>query len=412
MRINLPLKRNRVKRHKWIFVVFLTVSVLQLSAQDDPYLEGRASILKGDYHAAVVHLNRALTVQPGKTEILYQLGVTHFNLDNYPEALEALYEANKRRNGLSTLYLAKTEVRLNHPELALKYLKEHLSSRYKVPESEILLDRELSSLEEHPGWQALWNEKEWYSEEEMQFQEARFLMENGDALEAINLLNGLEKTGYNRSRVLETKANVYTDLGNRKAAVSSLKAAVKSDVRNMDALYALSAIQLEDGDAEDALAGLNRLIRQEPERFGAYLLRATARSAQGDLNGALEDLELHLSLFPGNDETLCRIGQINYAHGKYLDAIQSFNRALEINPGNARYYFARGRTYAATGTIRYAHKDMSMSLDLDPLSGEVWFEKGKLDQQLGNMQSACHCFRKAYQYGIFEAGEKVDKLCN
>lgn len=60
---------------------------------------------------------------------------------------------------------------------------------------------------------------------------------------------------------------------------------------------------------------------------------------------------------------------------------------------------------------RYAEKDMSMALDLDPLNGEIWFEKGKMDEQLGNMDSACYCYRKAMQYGVFEALELINKRC-
>ncbi len=74
------------------------------------------------------------------------LGLCHFNMNNFPAAREAFYEAEKRREGMGSLYLAKTEVKLNHPELALKYLRIHLSSRYKIPEKEILLDPDLSQL--------------------------------------------------------------------------------------------------------------------------------------------------------------------------------------------------------------------------------------------------------------------------
>ena len=68
---------------------------------------------------------------------------------------------------MGSFYLAKTEVKLNHPEQALKYLRNHLSSRYKMPEDEIMLDEDLSQLEGTPGWQQLWNEKKWYSQEDM-----------------------------------------------------------------------------------------------------------------------------------------------------------------------------------------------------------------------------------------------------
>jgi len=380
--------------------------------QSNPYLSGRASMEEGKFESALPQLEMALEVQPGSSDIYYQLGLSFFSLNRFPEARDAFYETEKRRKGMGSFYLAKSEIRLNHPQQAMKYLRIHLSSRYKLTESEILLDEDISTLEGQAGWQELWNEKRWYNSRDVEFQEAIFLKNQGDYLEAINLLNNLEKQGYNLSTVLYEKAEIYHELGNLKASRSALKSAVKSDARNMDALQQLSVMQLANGESEEALEGLNKLIRQDPARFDAYMQRAEALSQTGDPGGALSDMDLYLTYFPENDSALYRKGLIQFQHGKYLDAIQSFNRSLALNDGESAYYFARGLTYAATGTTRYAEKDMSMALDLDPLNGRIWFEKGKIADQLGSVDSACHCYRKAFQYGIYEAGELISGRCN
>ena len=397
---------------KWIISAVMLLMHIPGWGEVDPFLAGRACMIQERYDSALIHLKRANLLEPGKSEVLMNLGLCQFRLNNFPAARETFYELEKRWEGMGSLYLAKTEIRLKHPELALKYLREHLSSRYKLPEKDILLDPELSQLEGSPAWQQLWNEKSWYSQADKDFQEAQFLKENGDALEAINILNKLEKQKYNRTLVYEEKAQVYAMLDNQKAARASLRAAVQSDLRNLDALMALSSLQIEDREWEEALNGLNRLIRREPDRFEAYLLRASAWSKSGNLNKALEDLDLYLTYFPSQHRVIYQRGLIQYEHKKYLDAIQSFNRALGMETGIADYYFARGRCYATTGTTRYAEKDMSMALDLDPYNGEIWFEKGKLDETMGNRSGACMCFKKAYQYGIYEAGERSEKLCN
>jgi tetratricopeptide (TPR) repeat protein len=125
----------------------------------------------------------------------------------------------------------------------------------------------------------------------------------------------------------------------------------------------------------------------------------------------MEDMNLYLKYFPSNDEAIYRKGMIQYENGSYLNAIQSFNEALKLEQGKAEYYFARGKTYASTGTIRYADKDMSMALDLDPLNGEIWYEKGLVSEKLGDLTAACHCYSKAFQYGIFEARDLLDTNC-
>jgi len=405
------LKPNKsVRRLGSLQFMLLFISVLGFG-QSDPYLSGRACMNAGMYDSAIFHLEQALDQNPGSTDLYYQLGISYFTLKRFPDARDMFYETEKRRKGMGSFYLAKSEIRLNHSQQALKYLRIHLSSRYKKSESEILLDEDISTLEGLPGWQELWNEKRWYSSRDKEFQDALFLKSQGDYLEAINLLNNLEKQGFRKSVVQSEKAAIYQELGNLKASRSALRSAVKSDARNLDALQQLAVLQVAEGDAEEAVEGLNKVIRQDPARFEAYMQRAEALSQVGDLSAALSDMELYLTYFPENDSAFYRKGLVQFQHEKYLDAIQSFNRSLALNSGKSEYYFARGLTYAKTGTTRYAEKDMSMALDLDPLNGEVWYEKGKLAEQLGSVESACHCYQKAFQYGIYEAGELVNKRC-
>jgi tetratricopeptide (TPR) repeat protein len=406
------LKRNSHIEPLRILCVLILFVALQASAQTDPYLSGRALMIQGSYDSARICLEEALTQTPGDAELLYYLGITQYALRNYPAAREAFYETEIRKKGMGSLYLARTEAKLSHPEQAFKYLRIHLASRYKTDEAEILLDEDLLSLQSLPEWQQLWREKKWYSAADKTYQEALYLKKNGQPLEAINLLNQLEKQGYERSRVQYQKASIYAELGNPKAARSALRDASRSDVRNLDAIQELARYQIEQGDHREAIDGLERVIRQDPARFEAYRLRADARSAAGDLQGALKDMELYLTYFPESDSAIYQKGMIQYDHRKYLDAIQAFNRALELNKGEPGYYFARGITYASTGTTRYAEKDFSMALDLDPLNGEIWFEKAKASEQLGKRADACHCYQKAYQYGVFEAREFAEKLCN
>lgn len=405
------LNRNRRNMRKWMIMAGVLIIAVRVSGQTDPYLMGRAWMEKERFDSALIHLEQALAERPGDAEILYHLGLCHFALRNYPAAHDALYEVERRRKGMASFHLAKTNVKLNHPQQALKYLRIHLDSRYRVAEEKILLDRDLMELEKLPGWQDLWNEKEWYDSRDKDFQEAMFLKNNGSNLDALNLLNRLDKQGYERSMVRAEKAAIYAGLGNKKAARSELADAVKSDVRNLDAVQRLARYQAGDGDYEEAVIGLSRVIRQDPARFDAYLQRGRVRSLKGDLDGALEDMEQYLLYFPEDDRAIYQKGMIHYDHGKYLDAITCFNNALRLNKGEAAYYYARGRTYAATGTDRYAEKDMSMALDLDPTNGDVWLAKGKLASKMGNQENACHCFERAYRFGVHEAIDYLEKNC-
>lgn len=406
------LKQNRSYMRATISILIVTLWSLNLSGQSpDNYLLGKALEIQKKNDSALIYFNRAVESNPGNVDLLYTRGKCYFDLQKYANAYDDFFQVERRQNGMASFYLARTEVHLQHPEQAIKYLRIHLSSRYKLPEKDILLNEELSSLDNRADWKALWNERKWYSQYDMDYQEALFLLDNGSHLDAINVLNRLEKSGYNKSEVLTRKAEIYETLGNKKAVMSEIDKAVKSNSRNITALNIRAKSYIREGKYEEALADCNRLIRMDPASFDTYLLRSNAKSEMGDLGGAVEDIDNYLIYFPRDDSAYFIRGTIQYKHSKYLNAIQSLNKALELNTGKAEYYHYRGLVYAKTGTLKYAEKDLSMALDLDPVNGETWFEKGKIASRMGKIETACHDYKKAYQYGVYEARDFLDKKC-
>lgn len=394
-----------------IFIIFILSSSL-FSQLRDNYLSARACMVEDNYDSALYYLDKALSSGQGEVEMLYARGVCHFEKQQYGKAFEDFFQVERRRTGMASLYLAKTEIHLNHPEQAIKYLRIHLSSRYRVPEKDILLDDDLSTLESRADWRAMWNEKNWYNQNDRDYQQAIFLKETADYLDAINLLNDLEKRGYNKSEVQTLKAEMFGMLGNEKAMASEIEKAVASDVRNHKALEIRARYLVKNGKFEDAITDCDKMIRLDPANFDAYLVRSSARSGAGDLEGALEDIDQYILYFPRNDSAYFLKGKIQYNHKKYLNAIQSFNMAMKLDSGKAEYYHYRGLVYSRTGTLNYAEKDFSMALDLDPLNGETWLEKGKISARLGKIETACHDYKKAYQYGNYEARDFIDKNCS
>ena len=378
----------------------------------DPYLAARACMAQEKYDSALVFLNSAADQDPGDVDVLYHRGLCYFKELNFRKAYEDFLQVEKKKKGMASFYLAKTEVHLKHPEQAVKYLRIPLSSRYKLPEKQILLDEDLASLEKRSDWRALWNEKNWYNQNDRDFQEAVFLSNHGSYLDAINILNYLEKRKFRKTDVHKMKAELFSELGNERASMSEINSAVESDVRNHAALQMRADKFREAEKYEEALNDYNKLLRLDPASFEAYLSRATSKNETGDLEGALEDVDIYLLYFPERDTAWFVKGQIQYRHKKYLDALQSMNKALDMNKGEPAYYHYRGLIYAnRSGTLQYAEKDFSMALDLDPLNGETWMQKGKVASRLGKPETACHDYKKAYQYGIHEARDFIDKHC-
>ncbi|MEX0987185.1 MAG: tetratricopeptide repeat protein [Bacteroidales bacterium] len=396
--------------------VIIATFILQATFGQGPgepenYLKARSLMKIERYDSALQFLNLAVQKNPGDVDAIYNRGICNYELKRYEAAISDFLFTNKRRSAQASLMLAKTEARLNHQELAIKYLKEHLGSYYRIPEKEILLEKDFASLENTAAWKSLWKEKEWYTQFDRDLQEVSYLRSKGRTPEAINLLHDLDKKGFKRSDVNQQLAEIYMASGNQKAALKVLDKSIASDTRNMEALKLRIKLYMLNGDYAHAKKDCDRLLRQAPDEFDHYLVSARISSKLGNYKDALRSVEFYLALYPDSHQAYNELGEIQYDNGKFLDALTSFNKTLELESGEAGYYFNRGRTYAAAKTYKYAEKDFSMALDLDPADPETWYFKGLTDLELGKKEIACYNFKKALQLGKFEARDYINRIC-
>lgn len=396
------------------FTIILTLFYFQLSSgQDLPghYVKARAAMVQDATETAIIFFNKAIEENPSNIEAYYQRGMCYYMLKNYDNAIADFLNVNRRYFGKASLMLARIECKLNHKELAVKYLREHLSSSYKLPEKDILLDNDLAPLESTSAYKALWKEKEWYGTYDKELQESVYLKSNGELLQSINLLNKLEKKGFKRSLVNQYLAEIYLQSGNEKAALDAINKSINSDSRNIEALKLRITLLESDGQLESALSDCNRLLRIAPDEFEYYLIAAKIENQAGSYENALKKINFYLDLFPKSLVAQNELGEIEYDNGKFIKALSIFNMILEQDKSNPLYYYNRGICYSRTKTYKYAVKDFSMALDLDPQNADIWYQKGLADIELGFNERACFDFTRALQHGKFEAREYINKLC-
>jgi len=255
-----------------ISVLFFFVKIQGQELPND-YLKARAHMLHERYDSALIYLNSSIDKKQAYTEARIQRGHCYFNLKQYNEAISEFLIVNSQRTGRGSLMLAKSEAKLNHEELAVKYLREHLTTSNKIPEKDILLDEDFDKLAKSEAWKSLWKEKDWYNAYERELQEAVYLKSNGDNLEAINLLNELNKKGFKRSLVNQTLAEIYLTSGNEKAALEAIHISVNSDSRNIEALKFRIDMLNSSEEYEEARDDCNRLLRLAPSEFFIYPFR-------------------------------------------------------------------------------------------------------------------------------------------
>lgn len=116
----------------WRFGLGLAlVVVLAAGCATGPTAAGSAALREGRPADAVAYFQHALSEDPGRVDALIGLGISHYRLGTYDEAIAALSDAVARAPGdpLARLYLALSYVRKRDDAKA----QEHLTALRAMP---------------------------------------------------------------------------------------------------------------------------------------------------------------------------------------------------------------------------------------------------------------------------------------
>ena len=404
---------NPFKSHI-IILNLLLLPAGYINGQSKPeanFMKARAFIKAEVYDSALVYLDKSLKITENNKDALLDKATALFNMHQYNRCLEVVKTLEKYDKAIGAMLSAKSYARIHDVDNCLTSLAVHLNSNYKYPESMIMLDRDFNVFESNPKWVSFWKEGNWYTAFDRTLAEADFLIKTKKYTEAINFLTEALSKGYRKSPIYSRRAKAYISLNNEKLALSDLDLAIDGDSRNSDLYSERAKINFTLGNYRKSLDDFNNAVRLNPADPLLYMNRALASNKNGLYEEALSDIDFYLNLFPQNDSAWYYKGIIHQDHENYMDALSCFSRSLTLNPADPRYYASRGTAYLNARTYKYAWRDLSMSLDLDPGNPEVYLSKGIAAVNLGDMNDACFCFRKAKELGNTRADSFIEKYC-
>jgi tetratricopeptide (TPR) repeat protein len=394
-----------------VLLLFMPVSLLAQRLPEENYILGYVCYQHEKYDSAIVYFNRSLAKNDKNTDALYYRGLSFMNNGEFDRAIDDFKTVDKAEPGKGAIWEARIYARQNNVDAALTALDLHLKSNYRLPESTILLDKDLSSLENNRKWTDFWKNASYYTGFDKAMAEADYLIKSGDYIEAADALSEGMKGNYRKSPLYARRAEVYLKTGNKKQALEDLNAAISGDSRNATLYEQRGDLNYSLEKYKDAQADYESALKYNAGNFGLYPKRALAESKNGLYDEAVKDMEFYLGYFKDDHKNWYNYGTINRENHKYFDALSCFNKALSFSKAEPLYFLARGETYMDTHTYKYARNDFSMALDLDPRNAQAYFDLGQAAVQLDDRNNACYGFSKAYEYGIFEAKEYMDKYC-
>lgn len=393
------------------FVFVLLIIPLIVNGQkltEENYLRGLASLQQEMYDSALISFTLSKGLDEENPWVWYYSGKAYYEKGMVGEAIDDFLKAEEYQTGLAAYMLAKSYARQDNIDKTLEFLEIHMRSNYKKPESTILLDEDLSRLENRKEWIEFWRNSNHYSNFDKLLAEASYLAKSGDFVEAIDILNQGIDRNYSEGPLLAKRARIYILMDNDISALRDLNKAIERDKRNAELHAVRGKVNYRLGNYKQAQEDFSEALKYNPSSLELYPEMAKALGKGNMYMKAKEKMQFYLDFFPRDSHAWYEYGRIHMEAGKYLDALRSLNRALEINTSKPEYYLARGETYFNSRTYEYASRDLSMALDLDPRNARAYYLKGLTALKQNDPDLACFCFKKAYRFGSKEAFNQLE----
>ena len=193
--------------------------------------------------------------------------------------------------------------------------------------------------------------------------QVRILMEDGQAKEAVNLLQQVIDTGK------ATGPGMYT---------------------------LLSSLYMEQGELEKGYDILDIAVEKFPNDPSIYFEYGLLYEEEGKHSQAIESMEKVLELDPDHAEALNYIGYTWADMNINLEqALNFIKRAIELSPGNGYIQDSLGWVYFRMGDLAKAKAELLKAIELEPNDPNIYDHLGDVYRQQGDIAQARESYRKA-----------------
>ncbi len=389
-----------------LYVILILTGGYQVAGQKQTnptdYLKAVAFFNLKNYPRSLELTESLIQENTDEVHFILLKGKALYESGHYNEARQTFLEANNLQNNIASLELAKTYARLGDEGNMYHHLEEHLSSRYKKPETRVKLDSAFLPYENSGDWKTFWS-KEWDSSKEKALQETAYYIKYENYNQAIKLADeAIEKS--NRDHAMYAKRGLaYANLKDHNQAIRDYSRAIKQYRRNAE-YYVLRAKSLEAvSKFGKAIEDVREAMELEPENLELIKYKSVLHTKNEDYEPAEANMLLYLELFPDNENNWFQCANMYMLFEKPIKALPYINKCLEKNQSKPEYFKTRGDAYLQTKMYKYAIKDYSMALDLEPDNAETYLNKGLARKRSGDDSGACADWDKARRLGSREA---------
>jgi tetratricopeptide (TPR) repeat protein len=399
-----------MKKHILLFIFLLHLATIQGQQQAINYIfKAKAYTSEGKTDQAIDILTNAINEKKILCLYLERAGLNLMKGD-YSAAISDYNAANEivpfsGEYGLSRVYSLKGD-----PATALYHLGMNLKSDQKKSEKEIMLEPAFKGIERSVEWRKFWK-SEWYTASDKSIAEIEYNNSTGTIERSKELLSELRNNHQIIEDVKYAESLVNLAEGKYSEAIKTISELSAKYPGNEKYLRVLANAQENSGNPAGASSAYSALFDSGVADPSLLILRAECYGKTGEHDKAMQDVETYLEIYPEDRTALSLAGKVATLSGDNLKALGYYSENLKLHPNDPQCYIDRGNSYFSSRSWDWAIKDYSMSLDLQPGNSDVWLSKGISLLKTGNVEDACHDFRKAYQLGNKRVVEYISTNC-
>lgn len=231
---------------------------------------------------------------------------------------------------------------------------------------------------------AFWETESFNESNDPLYQKIYGLAKEKKYQEALNLLEGKEKSASGTGTPMILKAILLNDLGQPIEALNAMRTGYMEQSRHPAIHFGYCQIYRKLGSAEPSERACQIAVQQHPNSPEAHFEYAETLKSLGKMRLAIKELVEAAALDPAYEEYPYEIGQLYSYLNEFDEAEASYQKAISVNPRHLEALYQLAYLSAARGNAEASYGYIQTLMDLDrnhPLVSSARILKDYLDQK-------------------------------
>ncbi len=235
------------------------------------------------------------------------------------------------------------------------------------------------------------------ADDELKIYLAEIEIEDGNELDALDLLHSIEESSPAYPQSLLVQADYYHLNGLPEVSIQKLKEAEEMLPEEPIVLFALAEMYYTTADYQTAIQYYERITLQGHDELAGTLLSERLGNAYmliGEFSEAVDYYQEALT-FRETPEIFYQLGLVYVQQEEYTKAIQPLEQAKALDPSLSGAYFVLAEVHEQLNDLEKALAELEEGIAQNELNTEFYFKAAELASKLNDYEKTSHYYEEA-----------------